>query len=80
LSQLRQGLGVTADSGKTVLRSGIGRELPESVGQGVRREACLLPKSFVIKMLAMEFHTGALTFIRSGSTLPEVTFAQRSAA
>jgi hypothetical protein len=63
LANLRQGSGVTPDSGKTVLRSGVVRELPETAGQRARPpRSRLLPKSFAIKMPAVGFHTGAVTF------------------
>jgi hypothetical protein len=38
LADLRQGSGVTPDRGKTVLRSGLVRKLPETAGQGASAE------------------------------------------
>ena len=63
LTHLRQGSGVTPDSDHTVLRSGVAGKQPETAGQRARPpRSRLLPKSFAIKMPAVGFHTGAVTF------------------
>jgi hypothetical protein len=75
---LRQGSAVTPDSGKTVLRSGLVRKLPETAGQGASAEKPP-PAEIVCSQDTPALGIGyrRREKLLSRSTLAEVTFVYR---